>query len=56
MTDDQYNEILPEITEADAQTILEAAGEIAERPAADLRDALEILAGDDPEPLEYIRI
>ena len=55
MTDDQYNEILPEITEADAQTILEAAGEIAERPAADLRDALEILAGDDPEPLEYIR-
>lgn len=56
MTDDQYNEILPEITEADAQMIIDVAAEIEGRPAADLRDALEILAGNDPEPLEYIRI
>ena len=56
MTDDQYKEITEELQEYDAPIFIEAAGDIAGRPAADLRDALEILAGDDPEPLEYIRI
>ena len=56
MTDDQYKEIIEELQEYDAPIFIEAAGDIAGRPAADLRDALEILAGDDPEPLEYIRI
>ena len=56
MTDDQYKEITEELQEYDEPIFMEAAGDIAGRPAADLRDALEILAGDDPEPLEYIRI